>query len=89
MKRINPADRGTAVHAQRWTAELEPRQSCGKGCKSLLQFHPGQRFAKTAMRAAAKNHMPAWMIGAADVEAVGIDIDRRICLLYTSDAADE
>jgi hypothetical protein len=63
-------DRGIAVQAQRLTGELQPRQSCGEGRKSLLQFYPGQRFTEAAMRATAKYHMPAWMIGAADIEAV-------------------
>jgi hypothetical protein len=63
----------------RWVArELQSRQALHESRKPFLQLGFGERLAETAMRAGAKYQMSARMIRAADIEAIGLRIQRRV-----------
>src|SRR5882724_6408538 len=67
-----------SLQGRRLADELHLRQPLDQGRKRLLELRPGEHFPQTPMDAQPEDEVPARMIGAPDVEPVGIGVLARI-----------
>src|ERR1700730_15161017 len=75
---VNAAYTAMPLQGGRFAGELQLRQQADQGCQGFLELGPSEDLAETAMNAETEDPVAAWMIGSPYVEAVGVDVLRRI-----------